>query len=949
MANKTFNTRIKNKRDTSANWTSKDPVLLNGEIIIVDTASGETRFKIGDGTKKYSQLPFQDEAVRALIDSIPSDTVQYTPQTLTDDQKSQARANIGAISEAELVQSDWNQNDEAAKDYIKNRICYEAPDKLLGEITFTATSANAMTHTNTDDDMALLAKIQQLTGKGKVIKAIVDGQSCVFDADFDRGNFYFHGEFSGSVYYNTGRDWNITINNTAVSLTTSQTYAVQFYHIGNIVKIPDKFLSDKVFEHPVNRGTGENSVVEGTKTTATNTNAHAEGYMSTASGAASHAEGHSTIASGKYSHAEGSETKSAGDYSHTSGRSTQALGRASFVVGNGTVASEGYSTVLGSYNIYEQPTYTYNGIKTTFTVSTNNVYYCSRGFSFDTTSGNFTLDSPTTVYFPAGVRLKGYYFSESITSSSIYFQYGAVVYTGGGTSQLKITEGFCKLTSAKFSQLEKYKYAQIIGNGFSSDVRSNAYTLDWLGNAWYAGDVYIGSTSGINKDEGSKKLATEEYVDNNTVTIDTELSDTSTNPVQNKAVKTAIDNLQSAIDGKVDTTALNYGLTQVTNDVAANYVKYTAEQTLTDEQKTQARENIGAICESDVVIFPVRINYIQGGGMANKTAKEIYDAHKSGKTVIVTTSNNSQYSLSIASMNNNKYQICFSAVKYDSDQTQTSLEFYYLKDASESATGRYTFYTYNFDSQYVKFTAEQTLTDDQKAKARENINAPSPADAVYTVTASSTDGVAYTATVPGITSLTAGASFIMIPDKTSSSQEPTLNVNGLGAKKIRRRLNNLVTVTSKGYSNTWISVDKPFSLIYDGTYWIVEGMEQPVGADMYGTVPMATADANGNNIADTSATIAMLQSILPKVTTINLVAGWGGNSSPYYQDVTLGCCTETSVVDLQPTPTQLASWQDEGLAFTTQSGNGTVRVYVAGGKPSSAISIQVKVQEVVEV
>lgn len=220
---------------------------------------------------------------------------------------------------------------------------------------------------------------------------------------------------------------------------------------------------------------------------------------------------------------------------------------------------------------------------------------------------------------------------------------------------------------------------------------------------------------------------------------------------------------------------------------------------------------------------------------------------------------------------------------------------------------------------------------------------------VYTATASSTDGVAYTATVPGIDSLTAGASFIMVPNKTSASQEPTLNVNGLGAKKIRRRLNNLVTVTSKGYSNTWISINKPFSLIYDGTYWIVEGMEQPVGADMYGTVPTATADAQGNVITDTYATIAMLQSMLPKVTTINLVTGWGGNSSPYYQDVTLSCCTETSVVDLQPTPAQLASWQDEGLAFTTQSGDGIVRVYVAGGKPTSAISVQVKVQEVVEV
>ena len=66
-----INTRIKWKRDTSANWTTNDPVLLNGEIIIVDTANGETRFKIGDGAKKYSQLPFEDEAVRALINDKP--------------------------------------------------------------------------------------------------------------------------------------------------------------------------------------------------------------------------------------------------------------------------------------------------------------------------------------------------------------------------------------------------------------------------------------------------------------------------------------------------------------------------------------------------------------------------------------------------------------------------------------------------------------------------------------------------------------------------------------------------------------------------------------------------------------------------------------------------------------------------------------------------------------
>lgn len=217
---------------------------------------------------------------------------------------------------------------------------------------------------------------------------------------------------------------------------------------------------------------------------------------------------------------------------------------------------------------------------------------------------------------------------------------------------------------------------------------------------------------------------------------------------------------------------------------------------------------------------------------------------------------------------------------------------------------------------------------------------------VYTAVASSSDGVAYTSTVPGISELSTGASFIMIPDKTSASKEPTLDVNGLGEKKIRRRLSAITTSLQSGYSNTWISANKPFQVVYDGTAWVVEGMAKPVGADVYGAVPQATADASGNVITDTYATIAMLQSMLPKVTTITLASGWNGTASPYYQDVTLSCATETSVVDLQPTPTQLASWQDEGWAFTTQSGNGTVRVYVAGGKPSASINIQVKVQEV---
>lgn len=37
-------------------------------------------------------------------------------------------------------------------------------------------------------------------------------------------------------------------------------------------------------------------------------------------------------------------------------------------------------------------------------------------------------------------------------------------------------------------------YAHIVGNG-SSDAKSNAHTLDWDGNAWYAGAIKVGGTS----------------------------------------------------------------------------------------------------------------------------------------------------------------------------------------------------------------------------------------------------------------------------------------------------------------------------------------------------------------------------------------------------------------------------------------------------------------------
>jgi hypothetical protein len=70
-------------------------------------------------------------------------------------------------------------------------------------------------------------------------------------------------------------------------------------------------------------------------------------------------------------------------------------------------------------------------------------------------------------------------------------------------------------------------YAHIVGNGSchlegdsvaQSGSGSNCHTLKWDGTAWYAGDIYVGSTGGKNQDDGSHKVATGDFVTNHLAT-----------------------------------------------------------------------------------------------------------------------------------------------------------------------------------------------------------------------------------------------------------------------------------------------------------------------------------------------------------------------------------------------------------------------------------------------
>lgn len=56
MADKTLNVRVKHRYDTEANWTSKNPVLLAGELAFSKDKNG--RYKVGDSTSKWTDLPY---------------------------------------------------------------------------------------------------------------------------------------------------------------------------------------------------------------------------------------------------------------------------------------------------------------------------------------------------------------------------------------------------------------------------------------------------------------------------------------------------------------------------------------------------------------------------------------------------------------------------------------------------------------------------------------------------------------------------------------------------------------------------------------------------------------------------------------------------------------------------------------------------------------------------
>lgn len=152
-----------------------------------------------------------------------------------------------------------------------------------------------------------------------------------------------------------------------------------------------------------------------------------------------------------------------GEYSFAGGKDCEASGKYSFAYGYNCTASRDYSSATGRETV------------------ASGLYSHAEG-----------VGCVATV---ASCHAEGRY-----TSAKANMAHAEGEFTGA--------YGECQHVQGRYNIVDtESRYAHIVGNG-DETARSNAHTLDWEGNAWFAGDVYVGS----HEDAGSKKLATESYV-----------------------------------------------------------------------------------------------------------------------------------------------------------------------------------------------------------------------------------------------------------------------------------------------------------------------------------------------------------------------------------------------------------------------------------------------------
>ncbi len=346
----------------------------------------------------------------------------------------------------------------------------------------------------------------------------------------------------------------------------------------------------------------------------------------------------------------------------------------------------------------------------------------------------------------------------------------------------------------------------------------------------------------------------------NKTIVDSVLSSTSTDPVQNKVVNAAINDLNTLVG---DTAVA----TQISNAVAS---KADVSHTHDDRYYTESEIDTKLSGKSDT--SHTHSTYVNQNAFSNiKVGNTTVAADTTTDTVTLVAGNNITIT---PDATNDKITIAATDTVYTHPSSGVAAGTY--KSVTVNAQGHVTggsnpttLSGYGITdaatksaltavSDLVGDTAVSTQISDYAAPKSHTHNyagsssaggAAKVSESNIGITTAGT-GSAYTATVHGITTLTSGVSFVMVPHVVSASTTPTLNVNGLGAKNIKRRLSSISTSVQSGYSNTWLAKGAPFRVTYDGTQWIVEGLTKPATADLYGTLSVEKGGTGATSASD---------------------------------------------------------------------------------------------------
>lgn len=237
--------------------------------------------------------------------------------------------------------------------------------------------------------------------------------------------------------------------------------------------------------HAEGNATASNSFAhaEGDDTVASGYAAHAEGVATKASSFGAHAEGAYTTASGFITHAEGNNTTASGGYSHAEGVDTVASGYGAHAEGTGSVASGEMSHAEGNTaKAYAKNSHA-EGLSTTTGSSTD----------ADSAGDGAHAEGRYTKAIGQAAHAEG-----NSTEAS-----GAHSHAEGTNSKATASrshaEGFATIASIDSQHVQgKYNVedssaAHIVGWGTSDSSRKNIHTISTTGNAWFAGNVSVGS------------------------------------------------------------------------------------------------------------------------------------------------------------------------------------------------------------------------------------------------------------------------------------------------------------------------------------------------------------------------------------------------------------------------------------------------------------------------